>query len=163
MSDNYYTLAVIVGLAAGIGFITLFALMFFSPNSAVTADEQEEEEYVTLSIEGLKSTYSPGEPIVFTVRAQGVSDGGIACNSFSPLVVIRDDDSGEETVLNPIRAKRSLACIETVEFDREFVFGEKEEIVSERAGSYTVTASYKANTAITSHEDIMIEEKYVIG
>src|SRR5690606_25430296 len=146
-------LPIITAFAVGIIFVvaTLILVTGSRPVESSTAagENVEMDEYVEridLVIEGLKSKYAVGEPIVFTIRAQGMSDGGIACgDSFPPLVVVTDDSNGEKMTLNPVRFSRVPLCVEPMEFDREFVFGDKEEIVLERAGSYTLTASYLAN------------------
>ena len=164
-------LPMIMAFSVGVIFIVV-SLAFVTdsqpvrPDTTAREDIETEEpvEHINLAIEGLKSKYKIGEPIIFTVRATGFSAGGIACgDGFPPLAEITDDSNEEKRTLNPIRFSRVPLCSEPTEFDREFTFGDKEEIVLERSGSYTVTASYTANSAITSHEDIAIEKKFTVS
>jgi hypothetical protein len=95
------------------------------------------------------------------VKAEGVSDSGdIACNRYPPAVAIRDDSNGEQVVLNPYRFSTALLCIEMpAPFNVEFTFGDKEEILFDKAGSYTVIASYDD---LVSYEDIAVEKKFAV-
>jgi hypothetical protein len=58
---------VIVGLAVGAAFIMVFASIFNSFEQKVTA----EQNGVTISIVGLKTRYSAGEALNFSVTAKG--------------------------------------------------------------------------------------------
>jgi hypothetical protein len=77
--------------------------------------------------------------------------------------VITNDSDGEKRTLNPMRVSLIPQCTEPREFDRSFTFGNEEQIMLDGAGSYTVTASYNANTAITSHDDITVQEKFTVS
>jgi hypothetical protein len=77
-SDMMTTAPVIAGLAAGIGFVVLFAVMF----SAVETMPRNSGD---IAIAGLKDSYPAGEAIDFTVTVKGY---GTACGY--PNVLIRN-------------------------------------------------------------------------
>lgn len=72
------TAPVIAGLAIGIGFVVLFAVMF-------NAAENMPRNSLDISIVGLKDSYQVGETIDFTVAVKGY---GTACGY--PNVMIRN-------------------------------------------------------------------------
>lgn len=148
---------IMAAFGVGIAFVVL-SIIFLSPSQPSPGSATGKVEHIDMTIADLKSTYRPGEPIIFSVKAKGVSLLDIACNGESPRVGIRDDGSGGEEKINltPIIFKTALQCIEPVTFDKEWTFGDEpgEEIALDKAGSYTVVASY---------EDILVEEKFAIA
>lgn len=114
----------------------------------------DDDEYIVLTIVGLKSTYQMGEHIVLSVNAKGVSDT-IACDSRSPAVVIRNNGNGEAINLTPIIFSRGLQCIDAIPFDKEWTFGDDagDEILPDTPGSYTVAASL---------EDVTVEKRFSV-
>jgi hypothetical protein len=79
-SDTMTTAPVIAGLAAGIGFVVLFAVMF---NAVETMPRNSFD--LAIAIAGLKDSYSIGEAIDFTVTVKGY---GTACGY--PNVLIKN-------------------------------------------------------------------------
>jgi hypothetical protein len=149
--DNTRLMPIIVAFGVGITFVIFsFALTSPSPKSDIAV----EAEFIDLTIADLESTYKIGHPIMFSVKAEGVSDY-IACNSLSPAVAIRDGSNGKEINLNPIRFSTALLCVEPMPFDKEWTFGDdaEKEIKLDKAGSYEVVASL---------EDVTIEKQFIV-
>jgi hypothetical protein len=113
-----------------------------------------EAEYIDLTSADLESTYKIGDPIMFSVKAEGVSNY-VACNSLSPAVAIHDDSNGKEINLNPIRFSTALLCVEPMPFDKEWMFGDEGQklIILDKAGSYEVVASL---------EDVTVEKQFIV-
>jgi hypothetical protein len=87
LASNGSTVPVIVGLALGIGFIVIFAAV--ANASFVSSSPLHyigRYPHMTLTIEGIKETYSKGETIDFTLNVKGY---GTNCVE-TPNIRIRD-------------------------------------------------------------------------
>lgn len=147
--DNSDKLSVIAGFAAGIAFVAAFSIEFSGSTLALTKDHNE----INLTLEGIRDTYRPGERIIFSVSANGISDN--ACNVGSPNVSIHGG-SNASTVNWPLSFgfSTALMCGESETLDKKWTFGEAEnEIALDAAGTYTIVASIEGTT---------IEKKFVV-
>lgn len=147
--DNSDKLSVIAGFAAGIAFVATFSFEFSGSTLALTKGHNE----INLSIEGIRDTYRPGERIIFSVSANGISDN--ACNVGSPSVSVYGG-SNESPVNWPLSFgfNTALMCGESETVDKKWTIGAAEnEIALDAAGTNTIVASIEGTT---------IEKKFVI-
>ena len=148
--DNSGKSPVIAGLAAGIAFVAVFSFVFSDSSLAVTKGNNE----INLTIDGIRSSYRPGDQIVFGVSAKGLSDN--ACNIGSPGVSIHGG-SDEEKINWPISFAfyTAMMCGGSEYLDKKWIFGDEPEdaIVLDTAGQYTL---------VVSIEDITAERKFVV-
>lgn len=87
MAGNGSTAPVIAGLALGISFIAIFAAVAnASFGRSPPLHYIGRYPYMTLTVEGLKETYSTGEPIDFTLNVKGY---GTNCAE-TPSIRIKD-------------------------------------------------------------------------
>jgi hypothetical protein len=99
---------------------------------------------INLAIEELESTYEAGEPVIFSVKAKGISDN--ACNHATPTALMRDDNNGKVISWpHPFGFSTALKCAGPEPIDREWTFGDgaEEEIMLDKPGPYTILASYE--------------------
>lgn len=150
-TDGRLAVPVIAGLAVGTAFVVAFSLIAGSSSAGVVTDHYNR---ISLAIEGLKSTYESGEPIVLSVKAKGISDN--ACNYSSPSVVMRDDSNGKTIHWSHAGISTTLKCAGPEPIDKEWKFGDdaREEIMLDKPCPYTVLASY---------EGVKIEKKFSVG
>lgn len=125
-------------------------------DSSPVVDDAEEGLYLNLTIEGLQDSYKTGEHIIFTVKAEGVSDN--ACNIDSPSVYIRDDSNGGKIIYwpNPFGVSYAMGCLGPGTVDKTWTYGDdaKSETVLGTPGSYAIVAAL---------EDVKIEKKFLVA
>jgi hypothetical protein len=147
--DNSDKLSVIAGFAAGIALVAAFSIEFSGSSLALAKGLNE----INLTLDGMKETYKPGEQIIFSVSANGISDN--ACNVGSPSVTIYGG-SKESRVNWPLSFgfNTALMCSESETLDRKWTFGEAEnEFALDVSGTYTIVASI---------EGVTIEKQFVV-
>jgi hypothetical protein len=139
---------VVAGLAAAVAFVVAFS-MLSGPSPANVL----ETRHIRLTIDDLQSTYKSDELIIFSVTAKGVLDN--ACNFGNPSVVMRGESCGKTIYwLQPFALSTAIQC-PTEEIDRERAFGDGagKEIILDKAGKYSIIASY---------EDARIEKNFSV-
>jgi hypothetical protein len=151
-TDGRVTVPVITGLAIGIAFVVAFSL---SASSISTELVTEDYNRISLAISGLKSTYEPGEPIIITVTAKGISDN--ACNRPTPSVVMHDNSNGKTIYWpHPFGFSTAMKCTGPEPINEEWTYRDDvgEEIILDKPGPYTVFASYEG---ITTEKEFSIQ------
>ncbi len=144
MSQNI-TIAVIAGLAAGVGFVVLFAAIFTPITPALTRGRDQ----ISLTVEGLKSTYKVGEVIDPVIKIRGY---GNPC--FSPNLAVRNAKTLEivwvsRTALNTCESRMQEINMDIHPKD----IGTAPLIINE-TGSYEMAASVPDKTVIRSFDVI---------
>ncbi|MEW6604605.1 MAG: hypothetical protein AB1351_07940 [Thermoproteota archaeon] len=137
------TAPVISGLAVGIGFVILFATLSDDVQPIVYS-------HYTTTIEGLKDSYSAGEPIDFVVRVTGFGNG---CGY--PDVSIKNADTGE-IVWSPERFAFPLCDPAPHQHSVTWMPKDwgKYPIVIDKEGSYFVEAEFNEKV----REDFVVME-----
>jgi hypothetical protein len=110
-------------------------------------------ERIDLTIGDMKSSYTVGEHIIVSVRANGTSDW--ACNIGSPTVVMRDNSDGRIILYpEPLFFSTALLCPQS-RIDKTWTYGEEpdELITFDKIGSYAIIASVR---------DVTVERQFAI-
>lgn len=161
MTVKWIIVPVIAAIGIGVAILIVLSVMLSDSSHPVVATEAQDTEHIDMTIEGLESIYVPGELINFSVRLEGFSDSDIVCNRYPPKVAIREA-GGEETVLNPVRVNRALACTESIEFDIAFTFGNEEDVALDKTGTYAVVASYESDANLTAKSEFVVKDDAAI-
>ena len=143
MSDKI-AIHVIVGLAVGIGFVILFAVIFVPTQTLTTG-----RDHIDVTIEGLKNVYKVGEVIDPVIKLRGY---GNPC--FSPNLAVRDAKTLE--VVWASRTALTTCEIQTQEINIDFHpedIGTTQIIINE-TGSYKMAVSAPGKTVMRTFDVI---------
>lgn len=155
-------LPVIAGLAIGIALVVVFSIFAFGGSAS------EKIRRVAIEVGDLKDTYQVGEPISFTVNANGISNN--LCNHPKPHIRIVNADDGEETAwASPSTFSTAMGCINPQGFELKWRFGYSGEelpypsvldylpydnhIVMKKAGLYKMTVEF---------ENLVVEREFQV-
>lgn len=144
---------------AGVGAALIISVIVIYSLSQASWGTGARTHDVDVTITGLKESYRAGEPVKFTVMANGISD--IACNDNVPTVQVLQDSSGKEVWASKPSVSLADYCFEPQQVNSAWQFGN--EVATHRAangiiaieepGSYTVSASFEGQS---------VEQKIVV-